>query len=139
MALKGTLKDFGIADILQLIGQQTKTGQLHLKAKDQEVHISFKDGNIVRAESSTRKKKDLIGSMLVRAELIKAVAAWEAAHPDHAGYRYYERWLEALQAVLASKGVVTAAEADTRARAFADRPADHDHRHDDHDHDHRHH
>ena len=51
MALSGTLKDFGIADILQLIGQQTKTGQLHLKAKDQEVHIAFKDGNIVRAES----------------------------------------------------------------------------------------
>lgn len=70
MALKGTLKDFGIADILQLIGQQQKTGTLHLKSKDQEVDIGFKDGNIVKAESSTRKKKDLIGAMLVRAELI---------------------------------------------------------------------
>ena len=30
MALKGTLKDFGIADILQLIGQQQKTGVLVL-------------------------------------------------------------------------------------------------------------
>ncbi len=75
MALKGTLKDFGIADILQLIGQQGKTGTLHLKSKDQEVHISFKDGEICRAESSTRNKKDLIGAMLVRAELIT-----EAAH-----------------------------------------------------------
>ena len=28
MALKGTLKDFGIADIFQLIGQQQKTGAL---------------------------------------------------------------------------------------------------------------
>ncbi len=73
-----------------------------------------------------------------RAELIKAVGAWEAANPDHEGYRYYERWLEALQAVLASKGVVTAVEADTRAREFADRPAGHDHRHDDHDHHHDH-
>jgi hypothetical protein len=70
MALQGTLKDFGIADILQLIGQQQKTGTLHLKAKEQEVHIGFKDGNIVKAESSTRNKKDLIGNMLVRAELI---------------------------------------------------------------------
>ena len=70
MALKGTLKDFGIADILQLIGQQGKTGMLHLKAKDQEVHIHFKEGNIVRAESSTRNKKDLIGTMLTRAQLI---------------------------------------------------------------------
>jgi hypothetical protein len=70
MALKGTLKDFGIADILQLIGQQQKTGTLHLLNRDQEVHIAFKDGSIVKAESSTRKKKDLIGNMLVRAEII---------------------------------------------------------------------
>lgn len=70
MALKGTLKDFGIADILQLIGQQQKTGTLNLKNKDQEVHVGFKDGSIVRAESSTRKKKELIGAMLVRAEII---------------------------------------------------------------------
>jgi len=70
MALQGTLKDFGIADILQLIGQQQKTGILHLTAKDQEVSIGFHDGNIVKAESSTRNKKDLIGEMLVRAEVI---------------------------------------------------------------------
>ncbi len=70
MALQGTLKDFGIADILQLIGQQQKTGVLHLRAKEQEVHIAFKDGNIVRAESTTRKKKELLGNMLARAEII---------------------------------------------------------------------
>src|SRR2546423_1556723 len=70
MALKGTLKDFGIADILQLIGQQQKTGMLHLKSHEQRVQISFKDGAIVRAESATRNKKDLIGAMLARAEII---------------------------------------------------------------------
>ena len=77
-----------------------------------------------------------------RVELIKAVATWETAHPDHEGYRYYERWLEALQAVLANNGVVSAAEADARAHEFLDRPTGHDHRHDhdhDHDHDHAHH
>ncbi len=70
MALQGTLKDFGIADILQLIGQQQKTGYLKLKSKDQEVIIGFREGNIVRAESSTRNKKDLLGNMLVSAEII---------------------------------------------------------------------
>ena len=35
MALQGTLKDFGIAEILQLIGQQAKSGVLHLKSRDQ--------------------------------------------------------------------------------------------------------
>ncbi|MCI0672161.1 MAG: DUF4388 domain-containing protein, partial [Myxococcaceae bacterium] len=70
MALQGTLKDFGIADILQLIGQQQKTGTLHLRSRDQEVHLAFREGVIVRAESTTRRRKDLIGAMLVRAELI---------------------------------------------------------------------
>ena len=101
MALKGTLKDFGIADILQLIGQQQKTGQLHLKAKDQEVQISFKDGNIVRAESSNRKQKDLIGSMLVRAELIKPEQlAW--------ALESQKRTLQRLGDVLVSQGTITA-------------------------------
>lgn len=70
MALQGTLGDFGIADIFQLIGQQTKTGVLHLASKEEEVHISFKDGNVVKAESAARKRKELLGHMLVRAELI---------------------------------------------------------------------
>ncbi len=70
MALKGTLKDFGIADILQLIGQQTKTGSLVLQQKGDTVTVSFKDGNIVRAEAGARNKKELIGTMLVRANII---------------------------------------------------------------------
>lgn len=70
MALKGTLKDFGIADILQLIGQQLKTGVLKLNNKDQEVQVSFVDGNVVRAASATRDKQDLLGSILVRAQAI---------------------------------------------------------------------
>jgi hypothetical protein len=70
MALKGTLKDFGIADILQLIAQQQKTGMLVLKAQDAEVSLGFKDGNIVKVESAFKKKKDLLGTLLVRAELI---------------------------------------------------------------------
>jgi hypothetical protein len=101
MALKGTLKDFGIADILQLIGQQTKTGTLHLKQKDQEVHIAFKDGNIVRAESATRNKKDLIGSMLVRAELITDAQLEFALDIQ-------KRTLKRLGDVLTTQGTVTA-------------------------------
>jgi len=41
MALTGTLKDFGIAEILQLIGQQAKSGILHLKNKQDEIHIQM--------------------------------------------------------------------------------------------------
>lgn len=67
MALTGTLRDFGIADILQLIGQQQKTGILHLNNKEQTVNVHFVDGNVVKAESASRVKKDLLGNIMVRA------------------------------------------------------------------------
>lgn len=70
MALKGTLKDFGIAEILQLIGQQAKSGVLHLQSRDDEIHITMADGNVVRAESAGRKARDKLGGLLVRAALI---------------------------------------------------------------------
>ncbi len=70
MALKGTLKDFGIAEILQLIGQQAKSGVLHLESRDDVIHITMADGNVVRAESAGRKAREKLGTLLVRAELI---------------------------------------------------------------------
>jgi len=70
VALKGTLKDFGIAEILQLIGQQAKSGVLHLQSREDEIHISMADGAVVRAESTGRKASEKLGMRLVRADLI---------------------------------------------------------------------
>src|SRR5438309_648018 len=57
MALKGTIKDFGIADIFQLIGQQTKTGQLILRDDVDEIRVYFREGAVVRAESALIRAK----------------------------------------------------------------------------------
>src|SRR5919106_5209424 len=100
MALKGTLKDFGIADILQLIGQQQKTGMLHLRSRDNEVQVGFQDGNIVKAESTTRNKRDLIGNMLVRAGIITQAQLDEALDAQR-------RTLKRLGDVLVSSGMMT--------------------------------
>jgi hypothetical protein len=70
VALKGTLKDFGIAEILQLIGQQAKSGVLHLESRDDHIHIAIADGNVVRAESAGRKTRERLGNLFVRAEVI---------------------------------------------------------------------
>lgn len=70
MALQGTLRDFGISDIFQLIGHQSKTGLLHLRNRDQEVKISFFNGDVVHAENSARHRRELLGALLVQAELI---------------------------------------------------------------------
>ena len=71
MALQGSLSDFGIAEILQLIGTQQKTGILHVDAEAEDgVEIYFSSGRIIRSEVARRDKRDLLGSMLLAAEVI---------------------------------------------------------------------
>jgi hypothetical protein len=70
MALQGTLKDFSITEIIQLIGQQLKTGILRIHRGKNLVEIHFVDGMIVHVYSNYRGKKDLIGEILVKAQLI---------------------------------------------------------------------
>ena len=99
MALSGTLKDFGIADILQLIGHQTKTGQLVLKSGNDEVDVLFVDGNVVFATQKARNRADLLGSLLLRAELITDEKLQEALEEQ-------QRSLKRLGDVLVQQGYV---------------------------------
>jgi hypothetical protein len=66
MALKGTLKDFSLADILQLIGIQRKTGVLNLHGSEDLVSISFVQGTIVSAESAQRRLEDRVATILMK-------------------------------------------------------------------------
>jgi len=72
MALKGTLKDFGLSDIFQLIAHQRKTGVLYLEDRGKSVAVTFEDGKIVSAEpgSSTTEEKEKIGAILVKSGLL---------------------------------------------------------------------
>ena len=70
MALQGNLKDFSITEILQLIGQQLKTGVLKINKGKKSVEIYFVDGMIVHVYSNYRGKKDLIGEIFVKAQFI---------------------------------------------------------------------
>jgi hypothetical protein len=100
MALSGTLKDFGIADILQLIGHQTKTGRLMLKTGADEVEVYFVDGNVVFASEKARDSKDLLGSLLLRAELLRKEQLDEALSTQ-------QRTLKRLGDILLESAVVT--------------------------------
>ena len=71
MALEGSLKDFGLADILQLIYFQRKTGVLALDGKADKVKLLFVDGNIVGAESKRRNEDNRLGKILVKRGLIR--------------------------------------------------------------------
>ncbi len=68
MALEGTIRDFGLPDIFQLIGLQRKTGILTLtNEKDGEtVTVTFENGMVVMADSSARRLEDRLGNVLVK-------------------------------------------------------------------------
>lgn len=72
MALKGTLKDFGLSDIFQLIAHQRKTGLLYLEDKGKDVAVTFEQGKVVGAEPRTVKtqEKEKVGEILVKSGIL---------------------------------------------------------------------
>src|SRR5437588_10567982 len=70
MALEGTLKDFSLADIFQLIGLQRKTGVLTLRSKDDTVTVTFPDGKVVGADSLSHRLENRLGSVLIKSGLL---------------------------------------------------------------------
>ena len=71
MALKGTLRDFALPDIFQLIGMQRKTGMLTLESDRETVIVVFENGKVVHADSTVRRLDDLLGTVLVRQGKLK--------------------------------------------------------------------
>src|SRR5262245_4037260 len=66
MALEGTIKDFGLPDIFQLIGLQRKTGLLTLTNEKENVTVTFENGMVVMADSSAKRLEDRLGHVLVK-------------------------------------------------------------------------
>lgn len=71
MALEGSLRDFGLADIFQLIYFQRKTGVLTLEGRMDRVRFLFIEGNIVGAESKKRMEANRLGKVIVKKGLIE--------------------------------------------------------------------
>ncbi|MFL2937397.1 MAG: DUF4388 domain-containing protein [Myxococcota bacterium] len=70
--LHGKLEDFGIADVLQLIGQQRKTGFLQLEHEAENIRIVFEEGCVVSASPVGEIEFTALGESLVRAGFILA-------------------------------------------------------------------
>ncbi|MFQ5719414.1 MAG: DUF4388 domain-containing protein [Acidobacteriota bacterium] len=66
MALEGTLQDFSLADIFQLIGLQRKTGTLTLTGTEDTVSVTFDSGRIVGADSENKHIEDRLGHVLLK-------------------------------------------------------------------------
>ena len=70
MALEGKIVDFGVADILQLISQQQKTGILIVERGRESIEILFWNGMVFSANPCAQSEKDLLGKKLIKAGLV---------------------------------------------------------------------
>lgn len=67
IALHGNLRDFGIAEVFQLIGQQRKTGILVVGSDDDAIFLAFDGGRVVRGgPAGSRGEREPLGGQLVR-------------------------------------------------------------------------
>lgn len=108
MALKGTIQDFGVADILQLIGQQGKTGVLVFRNGPDVVRVFFQDGTVVGATGPDMDAKRHLGMLMVRAKVLSQTQL-DAAMKEH------ERTYQSFVELLVGLGMVT----EDEVRAFA--------------------
>lgn len=66
MALSGSIKDFGLPDIFQLIGLQRKTGTLTLRRDAEQVTVVFENGMVVASDTVGKRIEDKLGHVLVK-------------------------------------------------------------------------
>lgn len=109
MALVGTIKDFGLADILQLIGIQRKTGILTLDRAGDRVTVKFIEGAVVGADTTQRNLDTLLGSVLVRTGRITQAQLQEAL-------RVQKTTLQRLGYILVRQGFVSGDDMETALR-----------------------
>ena len=70
VALHGNLRDFGIGEVFQLIGQQQKTGVLDVTGENERVRIAFSGGSVVWGEPAGPYERAALGDLLVRSGLV---------------------------------------------------------------------
>ncbi len=100
MALQGTIKDFALPDIFQLIGIQRKTGLLTLENGEDVVTIKFLEGQVVGADTRTETLEDRLGGVLVRTGRITSAQLHEAL-------RTQKNTCQRLGYILVSSGHIT--------------------------------
>lgn len=86
MALEGSLKEFGIADILQLLYFQKKSGVLTITGKHDMLRLLFNNGNVVSIDSKSRAEEKRTGRLMVKKGIISPDAL-AAALRDQKGLR----------------------------------------------------
>ena len=97
-SLQGSIKDFGAADILQLLSQQQKSGVLLLEHDRETAEIYFSNGHLVDVKSP--KDTDRLGAMLVKSTLVTAEQFGQACEKQ-------KNTLEPICSILLAQGILS--------------------------------
>ncbi len=106
VALRGNLRDFGIAEVFQLIGQQRKTGLLKISHDRRVICLAFDAGSVVWARPSTQPEYEVLGQQLIRGGYLTS----DALSSLHAGAKSSGR---SLRGLLVSEGVASELDLET--------------------------
>lgn len=68
MSLVGNLEDLGLGEILQIVSLSRKSGVLSLQTDGREGKVFFRDGQVIRANSSSRREN--LGELLLSRKLV---------------------------------------------------------------------
>lgn len=82
MALQGSLDDFNILNILQMIKLEGKTGRLTLTEGEELVKVTFNNGSIIFAEISPAKEEARLKGTLIHNKILDA-QAWNEVKKEH--------------------------------------------------------
>lgn len=100
MALEGTFKDFHVADIVQLIGLQRKSGTLSLESDQDSLIVIFQEGAVVWVQSSRLPWEQRMAEVLVAQGLLTPAQLQDALS-------LRRETGKALKVVLAEKGFLS--------------------------------
>ena len=93
VALRGNLRDFGIGEVFQLIGQQRKTGILEVEATSEKLRMGFLEGAVVWATPVGPHEHAALGDMLVRVGLLTPDRLVQLEQQLHEGHESLDRLL----------------------------------------------
>jgi hypothetical protein len=100
MGLEGSIEDFGLADILQLLYFQKKTGLLNVEGRLGRIKVYFHSGNIVAAESKKKLEDKRLGKILVKKGYISEEQLHETLEQKKSSK-------EKIGAILINRGLVS--------------------------------
>ena len=101
-ALNGDLRDFGIAEVFQLIGQQSKTGMLEIQDSSRTIRLSYDAGSVVSATPAGASEYAGLGDRLVRCGLLTRERMTELLQESASSARSLPSLAEATGAVSAA-------------------------------------